>query len=275
VIVIGGGDSAMEDALVLARTSKKVTMVHRREAFHKASHTMATRVLEHPKISVQWNKQVAEFKGGEASEDSPAMLQSVRLKDTVTGIVSTLSCDAAFVAIGHIPNTQLFEGQLEMDEQGYLAVRPGSTYTTVEGVFAAGDVADKTYRQAITSAGTGAMAALDAERWLSEHGLGVETSSSSAAGGGGGGGGDEEEMISMDAEPVAEPEGVDDLMAELLAEMQQRKEEEEQEDVGDYPSHVGKDDIEPPPAAATAAGGDGDGGQGEDEEVIVTDDSDL
>lgn len=214
---------------------------------------MAQRVLQNPKITVQWNKEVAEFKGGEPTEDAVAILDTVAIKDVVTGEITELKCAAAFVAIGHTPNTNLFESQLEMDGQGYLKVTPGSTYTTVAGVFAAGDVADKTYRQAITSSGTGAMAALDAERWLSQSGLGVD--------------GADEETFSMEAEPVEEPEGVDDLMQELLEEMQSQQEDGE----SDYPSHVGKDEeVKAPPKA------DGAGETGEDgDEVIVTDDSDL
>ena len=252
VVVIGGGDSAMEDALVLARTSKSVTVVHRRDAFHRASYTLAQRVLENPKITVQWNRTVEAFQGGEATEDMPAMLSNVQVKDVVSGELDTIECAAAFVAIGHIPNTQLFDGQLEMDAQGYLSTQSGSTYTTVEGVFAAGDVADKVYRQAITSAGTGAMAALDAERWLSEHGLGVEEP-----------GAEEDEPVMMEAEPVAEPEGADDLMAELLAEAQASSGDED----SGYPSHISQDEK----IVAEETGADGEG----DEELIVTDDSDL
>ena len=189
VIVIGGGDTAMEDALVLARTSSKVTVIHRRDSF-RASHVLAQRVLQNDKIEVLWNKTTVKFEGekvalpsdgteGETEEiDS---LTTVHLKDTATGEASTIKCTAAFVAIGHIPNTKFVEGKLTMDKQGYVVAKgDGSTKTSIEGVFAAGDVADKVYRQAITSAGSGAMAALDAERWLSEEGIGDEAAEAEA-----------------------------------------------------------------------------------------------
>merc|ERR1711959_198778 len=170
VAVIGGGDTAMEDALVLARTSSKVTVIHRRDSF-RASHVLAERVLNHPLIEVKWNCTVAEF-GGEPAEDDKVKLTHLKLKNK-NGSEETMEVGAAFVAIGHEPNTKLFKDSLKMDSEGYLEVSGRSTKTSVDGVFAAGDVADKVYRQAVTSSGTGAMAALDAERWLSEHGLGV------------------------------------------------------------------------------------------------------
>jgi len=170
VAVIGGGDTAMEDALVLARTSSKVTVVHRRDSF-RASHVLAERVLSHPTIEVKWNCTVAEF-GGEPAEEGKVKLTHLNLKNK-DGSEEKMEVGAAFVAIGHEPNTNLFKGALTMDNEGYLEVNGRSTKTSVDGVFAAGDVADKVYRQAVTSSGTGAMAALDAERWLSEHGLGA------------------------------------------------------------------------------------------------------
>mmetsp|Transcript_11593 Transcript_11593/g.29770 ORF Transcript_11593/g.29770 Transcript_11593/m.29770 type:complete len:683 (-) Transcript_11593:194-2242(-) len=181
VVVIGGGDTAMEDALVLARTSSQVTVVHRRDSF-RASHVLAQRVLENDKITVIWNHSVDKFVGENkevagSAEDTPEvidLLTHVELRDVNTGAVRSINCSAAFVAIGHKPNTEFVKDVLEMDDNGYLVIKPHSTYTTVDGVFAAGDVADKVYRQAITSAGSGAMAALDAERWLSEHGIGDE-----------------------------------------------------------------------------------------------------
>jgi thioredoxin reductase (NADPH) len=153
VVVIGGGDTAMEDALVLARTSSSVTVIHRR-----------------------WNATVKEFTANtkEKMEDGSHPVGHVIVTDTSTGEESSIDCDAAFVAIGHSPNTGFVEGQVEMDENKYLTVKPGTSHTSVEGVFAAGDVHDHVYRQAITSAGSGAMAALDAERWLSETGFVIE-----------------------------------------------------------------------------------------------------
>jgi len=167
VAVIGGGDSAMEDALVLARTSEKVTVIHRRSKFRSVG-VLAQRVLQHEKIEVVWDAEVSSFNGVEM--DGSQRLSHINLKIKGGG-ARQLPVDAAFVAIGHVPNTQLLDGQLETDSDGYLS-RPQkySSRTSVPGVFAAGDVQDKVYRQAVTSAGTGAMAALDAERWLSEEG---------------------------------------------------------------------------------------------------------
>ena len=174
VAVVGGGDTAMEDALVLARTSKSVTVVHRRDAF-RASRALADRVREHPKINIRWNATVERFSGEEVHEDEVTrqILTRVDLKDTSTGESDKLDVRAAFVAIGHDPNTKLFGGLLKTNDQGYLVLSGGrfATELSVEGVFAAGDVADPVYRQAITSAGSGAMAALDAERYLSEQGI--------------------------------------------------------------------------------------------------------
>lgn len=164
VVVVGGGDTAMEDALVLARTSSAVTLIHRRDSF-RASKVLQQAVLSHAKITVMWNSTVKEFKGGESGMLSSVLVQDVADADNVT----ELSAEAAFVAIGHIPNTQLFRGQLEMTPSDYLVTRAGTTHCSVPGVFAAGDVADWVYRQAVTSAGSGSQAALDAERWLSEQ----------------------------------------------------------------------------------------------------------
>lgn len=184
VVVVGGGDTAMEDALVLARTSDKVTLVHRRDSF-RASKVLADRVLNHPTISVAWNTVVEKISGhvietpGDENVDldnAPKVVDGVILKDTVTGETRTLACEAVFVAIGHSPNTQFLQGVVEFDPDhvGYLQTDGRSTKTSVAGIFAAGDVSDAVYRQAITSAGSGAAAALDAERWLSEEGLGNE-----------------------------------------------------------------------------------------------------
>ena len=166
VVVVGGGDTAMEDALVLARTSKSVTVVHRRDAF-RASHTLAQRVLEHDSIEVKWNTVVTAFEG------DGDKLTGVALRNTKDGATSKLPVGAAFVAIGHDPTTSIFEGALERDANGYLRVESPSSRTSKEGVFACGDVADPIYRQAVTSSGSGAVAALDAERYLSERGLGA------------------------------------------------------------------------------------------------------
>jgi len=164
VVVVGGGDTAMEDALVLARTSSSVTLIHRRDSF-RASKVLQAAVLANAKITVMWNSTVDEFKAGEGG-----LLTSVAIKSTTDeSNVTELPAEAAFVAIGHIPNTQLFEGQLEMNPTGYLITQGKSTQASVSGVFAAGDVADWVYRQAVTSAGSGSEAALDAERWLSEQ----------------------------------------------------------------------------------------------------------
>lgn len=189
VVVVGGGDAAMEDALVLARTSKKVTLVHRRDTF-RASKVLADRVIAHPLIDVQWNTVLVEIKGkmvpsGDAQEGDEVDLDEASgdkivsgavLKDVETGETRELDCDAVFVAIGHLPNTGFLEGVVEFDPEyaGYIKSNGRSTRTSVPGIFAAGDVSDAIYRQAITSAGSGAAAALDAERYLSEEGLGNE-----------------------------------------------------------------------------------------------------
>jgi thioredoxin reductase (NADPH) len=159
LVVVGGGDSAMEEALFLTKFASKVTIVHRRDEF-RASKIMATRALEHDKIEVIWNAVVTEIHG----EDT---VTGVTVQDTVTGESREFATNGVFVAIGHKPSTELFVGELDLDDKGYLvAGLNGGTATSVEGVFAAGDVADHTYRQAVTAAGTGCMAAIDAERWL-------------------------------------------------------------------------------------------------------------
>jgi thioredoxin reductase (NADPH) len=162
LVVVGGGDTAMEEALFLTKFASKVTVVHRRDEF-RASKIMATRVLEHPKIDIVWNTVVTEIHG----EDK---VTGVTLQDTVTGESRQFPTNGVFVAIGHKPTTELFVDQLELTDTGYVvAGMEGGTRTSVEGVFAAGDVADHVYRQAITAAGTGCMAAIDAERWLAEQ----------------------------------------------------------------------------------------------------------
>ncbi len=162
IVVVGGGDTAMEEALFLTKFASKVTIVHRRDEF-RASKIMAGRVLAHEKINVIWNSVVTGINGVDS-------VTSVTLEDTVTGETSELSTDGVFVAIGHKPTTDLFVGQLDLDENGYVVAGiDGGTRTSVEGVFAAGDVADHVYRQAVTAAGTGCMAAIDAERWLADQ----------------------------------------------------------------------------------------------------------
>lgn len=187
VVVVGGGDAAMEDALVLARTSKSVTVIHRRDQF-RASKVLADRVLNHPLIQVKWNSTVQEILSKEAprpeqesetvdmDEEADRIVSGAVLLDTTSGKTANVACDAVFVAIGHTPNTSFLKGVVEFnpDHPGYVEVYAGTTHTSVMGIFAAGDVSDAVYRQAITSAGTGAAAALDAERYLSEYGLGNE-----------------------------------------------------------------------------------------------------
>jgi thioredoxin reductase (NADPH) len=161
IAVVGGGDSALEEALFLTRFATKVTVIHRRDQL-RASRIMQERAFAHEKIEFLWNTVVTEVNG----EDS---VSSLTVRDTVSGEDRNLAVTGVFVAIGHVPNTSLVEGQLDLDENGYLVTSVG-TYTSVEGVFAAGDVQDHIYRQAITSAGSGCMAAIDAERWLEAQG---------------------------------------------------------------------------------------------------------
>ena len=159
LVVVGGGDTAMEEALFLTKFASKVTIVHRRDEF-RASKIMGQRVLDHEKIDVLWNTVLTEIHGG-------TTVEKVTLENTVTGKQREMPANGVFVAIGHKPNTELFAEALDLDENGYIVKSPdGSTRTDVDGVFAAGDVADHTYRQAVTAAGTGCMAAIDAERWL-------------------------------------------------------------------------------------------------------------
>ncbi|MDQ7842692.1 MAG: thioredoxin-disulfide reductase [Armatimonadota bacterium] len=161
VIVVGGGDTAMEEALYLAKLARAVTVVHRRDRL-RASKIMQQRAMAQEKISFLWNTVVTEILGN-------GKVSAVRLQDVRTGEVTTRPTDGVFVAIGHKPNTELFRGQLEMDEQGYI-IRVRRSMTSVEGVFVAGDVHDHTYRQAVTAAGYGCEAAIDAERWLAAAG---------------------------------------------------------------------------------------------------------
>jgi thioredoxin reductase (NADPH) len=158
IAVVGGGDSAVEEATFLTKFASKVYLIHRRDTL-RASKIMQDRALNNPKIEMVWNTTVEDLLGD-------SKLEGAVLRNTVTGETSTLPVTGLFVAIGHRPNTDLFKGVLDMEDTGYLITRPGSSYTNVEGVFACGDVQDHTYRQAITAAGSGCMAAIDTERWL-------------------------------------------------------------------------------------------------------------
>jgi thioredoxin reductase (NADPH) len=161
LVVVGGGDSAMEEATFLTKFASKVTIVHRRDEF-RASKIMQERALSNPKIDVAWNTEVTEIAGDGA-------VTGVRLRDTRTGENRDFATDGVFMAIGHTPNTELFRDRLELDADGYIVVGEPRTYTSVQGVFAAGDVTDRIYRQAVTAAGQGCKAAIDAERFLEEQ----------------------------------------------------------------------------------------------------------
>ena len=161
VVVIGGGNTAVEEALYLTNHSQDVTLIHRRDSL-RAEKILQDRLFAHPNVKVVWNKRVERFVADSASGE----LRAVALIDTETAEESEIVTDGAFVAIGHAPATSLFEGKLDTDESGYLIVEPGTPKTRIPGVFACGDVMDHTYRQAVTAAGTGCMAALDAERYL-------------------------------------------------------------------------------------------------------------
>ena len=166
IMVVGGGDSALEEALYLARLGRKVEVVHRRDTL-RASKIMQDRAFAHPKISFVWNSVVRDI-----LDPAAGKVTSVVLEDVVTGVRSERPVDALFVAIGHEPNTALFRGQVDLLPSGYIRVEPGTTRTSVPGVFAAGDVQDSVFRQAVTAAGSGCMAALEAERWLEAQRLG-------------------------------------------------------------------------------------------------------
>ena len=163
VAVVGGGDTALEEALYLANICKSVTLIHRRDEF-RGSKIMQKRAVDHEKISIFWNTVIDEVVG------SPiAGMTSLKVKNVKTEKVTEHPITGLFIAIGHLPNTKLFKEKLDLNENGYVKVTPGTTYTSVEGVFASGDVQDHVYRQAVTAAGTGCMAAIDAERWLAEQ----------------------------------------------------------------------------------------------------------
>jgi len=163
VLVVGGGDSAAEEAIFLTKFASKVTIVHRRDEF-RASKIMANRVFANDKIDIMWNSAVEDIYGSKETG-----VTGVKIKDTVSGELKDVDCDGIFMAIGHVPNTGIFKGQIDLDDKGYISTEPDTTNTNVPGVFACGDVQDQVYRQAITAAGTGCMSAIDAERWLEEH----------------------------------------------------------------------------------------------------------
>ncbi|WDR04008.1 thioredoxin-disulfide reductase [Devosia algicola] len=166
VVVVGGGNTAVEEALFLTNFASKVIVVHRRDEF-RAEKILQDRLFKNPKIEVRWNTEVVEI-GGAAM---PPSVNSITLRDTISGETSQQPIDGVFVAIGHAPSTSIFAGKLDMKQGGYLLVEPGTCQTNIPGVFAAGDVTDDIYRQAVTAAGMGCMAALDAERFLAEHEL--------------------------------------------------------------------------------------------------------
>jgi thioredoxin reductase (NADPH) len=164
VVVVGGGNTAVEEALFLTNHATKVTLVHRRDAL-RAEKILQARLFAHPKINVVWDSVVEDIVGG----GTPERVAGVKLKNVKTGALRELRCDGVFVAIGHDPVTELFRGQLTLDADGYIVTRPESTATDIPGVFAAGDVRDKVFRQAVTAAGMGCMAALEAEKFLAGH----------------------------------------------------------------------------------------------------------
>ncbi|MEZ5763915.1 MAG: thioredoxin-disulfide reductase [Xanthobacteraceae bacterium] len=164
VVVVGGGNAAVEEALFLTNFATKVTVVHRRNSF-RAERILQDRLFKNPKVNVVWDSAIEEIVGGE----NPRKVTGVRLKNVKTGVVSSVPTDGVFIAIGHAPSTELVAGQIRMTPSGYVEIAPHSTATSVPGLFAAGDVADETYRQAVTAAGLGCMAALEAERFLATH----------------------------------------------------------------------------------------------------------
>ncbi|MFM2130319.1 MAG: hypothetical protein RL477_1865, partial [Pseudomonadota bacterium] len=164
VAIVGGGNTAVEEAIYLTNHAEHVTVIHRRDSF-RAEKIMVDRLLANPKISVMWDHALDEVTG----TDNPPGVTGIRVKNVKTGKTSELALDGVFIAIGHTPNTGIFKGQLDMDAEGYLVTKPDSTATNVPGVFAAGDVQDKVFRQAVTAAGTGCMAAIETERFLAAH----------------------------------------------------------------------------------------------------------
>lgn len=172
--VVGGGDTAMEETLYLTKFASKVYVLHRRDRF-RASKVMAERVMQHPKVEVLWNTRVVEVLGEQE-------IRGLRIADIGTGAERDLAVGGLFVAIGHTPTTGFLDGQLKLKDNGYVWVEPGRMATSIPGVFAAGDVTDDYYRQAVTAAGSGCQAALEAERWMAHHGLGVAVPMPAAAG---------------------------------------------------------------------------------------------
>ena len=166
VLIVGGGDSAMEEAIFLTKFASSVSIVHRRDEF-RASKIMQERALNNPKIDVIWNSTIESMVG----DPQNGGLTGVVLKDTLSGETSELECDGVFIAIGHTPNSDLFRGKLDLDEKGYILTSADNTHTSVDGVFASGDIQDTVYRQAVTAAGSGCMAALDAEHFLDNNPL--------------------------------------------------------------------------------------------------------
>ncbi|MDS7597611.1 thioredoxin-disulfide reductase [Agrobacterium tumefaciens] len=165
VIVVGGGNSAVEEALYLAHIAKTVTVVHRRDSF-RSEKILQERLFAKENVNVMWNTEVAEITGAPAKPPMPPSVSGAKLRDTKTGEITEMPIDGVFVAIGHAPAVELFKGKVKLKDNGYMWTAPDSTATSVEGIFAAGDVTDDTYRQAITAAGMGCMAALEAERYL-------------------------------------------------------------------------------------------------------------
>jgi thioredoxin reductase (NADPH) len=170
VMVVGGGNSAVEEALFLTNFASKVTVVHRRDGF-RAEKILQDRLFKHPKVEVIWNHTLEEVVG----DENPLGVTGAKIKDVNTGEVTLIPVHGVFIAIGHAPSTELFTGKLAMKDNGYLITAPDSTATNIPGVFAAGDVTDETYRQAVTAAGMGCMAALEAEKFLAEHECVAET----------------------------------------------------------------------------------------------------
>ncbi|NTB96741.1 thioredoxin-disulfide reductase [Agrobacterium tumefaciens] len=168
VIVVGGGNSAVEEALYLAHIAKSVTVVHRRDSF-RSEKILQERLFAKENVKILWNTEIAEITGAPAKPPMPPSVSGVKLRDTKTGAISEFPIDGIFVAIGHAPAVELFKGKVKLKDNGYMWTAPDSTATDVEGIFAAGDVTDDIYRQAITAAGMGCMAALEAERYLTAH----------------------------------------------------------------------------------------------------------
>ena len=168
VIVVGGGNSAVEEALYLAHIAKSVTVVHRRDSF-RSEKILQERLFAKENVKILWNTEIAEITGAPAKPPMPPSVSGVKLRDTKTGAISEFPIDGVFVAIGHAPAVELFKGKVKLKDNGYMWTAPDSTATDVEGIFAAGDVTDDIYRQAITAAGMGCMAALEAERYLTAH----------------------------------------------------------------------------------------------------------